>query len=64
VARRVWRLGLGRRAGEPSGPRRRVRCWADQLVSAHAQVFPFSFIFSFLIYYSLFGLHISNSNAR
>jgi hypothetical protein len=44
----VWRLGLGRRAGEPSGPRRRVRCWADQLVSAHAQVFLFLLYFLFL----------------
>jgi hypothetical protein len=41
----VWRLGLGRRAGEPSGPRRRVRCWADQLVSAHAHVFLFLLYF-------------------
>ena len=47
----VWRLGLGRRAGEPSGPRRRVRCWADQMDSAHKQVcfFFFLFLFSFLI---------------
>jgi hypothetical protein len=25
----AWRLGLGRRAGEPSGRRRGARYWAD-----------------------------------